>query len=280
MKCFTDHQQGIAGFAAGLGLSLALAHFWIPPWCKHEKTGDKQALPERVGYRTVYKNDLPNPNHSYKLIYFNVKGFAEPSRFIFALAGAAYDDFRYPIEFRKGTKPDFPEFDKDTAAGKFNHTLMQIPVLEVDGKLSFGQSKAIERYLARQFGFWGQDEAEGAQVDAICEHIREVQDAYRKVRLPPSGEVKDSAPLTEFLNKELPNWLKAIEDSLVGVTGYSVGPQNTHADILIYHLFVDLLPKEATGALRNRPKLSAIYDRLASNPRLQEWLRKRPDTVV
>jgi len=250
----------------------------MPPWCRPERHRDKSALPEVVGYRTVHKHDVPNRNHTYKLIYFNVRGLGEPSRLLFAYAGVDYEDHRYKIEFKAGARPEWVEFANDAQAGKFNHALGQIPILEVDGKLSFGQSKAIERYLARQFGFFGQDEAEGAVVDSISEHIRELQDAWRKIAPRPSAPEENKTAVPEFLDKELPGWLKALEDSFQGVTGYAVGSANTLPDVLIYHLFSDLLPKEAMGALRNRPKLSAIYDRVASNPRIQKWVRERPVT--
>jgi glutathione S-transferase len=280
MSFFKDNAPCIAGFGAGIALSLVVSHIWTPPWCKHERARDKSALPEVVGYRTVHKHDVPNRNHTYKLTYFNVRGLGEPARLIFALANVPYEDNRYPFEFKKGAPPEKPQFDADAAAGKFNHAMGQIPILEVDGKLSFGQSKAIERYLARQFGLFGEDEAESGQVDAISEHIRELQDAYRQLRRANPTEEKEKAAAAEFIEKQLPGWLKAIEDSLVGVTGYSVGSSTTLPDVLIYHAFLDLFPKEASVALRNRPKLSAINDRLASNPRLQDWVRKRPDTVI
>jgi len=280
MSFFKDNGPILAGVGAGVALSLVLSHIWTPPWCKHEKARDKSALPEVVGYRTVHKNDVPNRNHTYKLSYFNLRALAEPSRLIFALAGAPYEDFRYPVELKRGATPEWPLFLKDKDAGKFNHTMGQVPVLEVDGKLSFGQSKSIERYLARQFGFWGQDEAEAALVDSICENIRELYDAWRKLRDPTITEEKEKANMAEFVAQKLSDWLKPIEDSLNGVTSSAVGSANTLPDILNYHLFLDLFPKEAMGVLRSRPKLSAIHDRLASNPRLQEWVRKRPDTVV
>jgi glutathione S-transferase len=276
MSFFKENKLLLTGFAAGCGASLILSHFWTPPWCQRQKPREKGALPEVVGYRTVHKNDVPNPNHFYKFIYFNVKGLGEPSRLILACAGNTdYEDFRYPYDTKTSSKP---EFEADQAAGKFNHVLGQVPVLVVDGKLSFGQSKSIERYLARQFGYWGESEAEAALVDSICEHMRDLRDAFRKATPSVKDETEYKTSVSDFVEKELPGWLAAIEASLSGANGYAVGCATSLADILLFHLFLDLLPKEAAGALHDRPKLFAINARMAANPRLQEWIRKRPVT--
>jgi glutathione S-transferase len=277
MDFIKEHKQLLGGFACGLAATVVITHFWIPPWCQKEKARDKSALPEVVGYRTVHKNDVPNPNHTYKLIYFNVKALAEPSRLIFAAAGNTdYEDFRYPMDVKNNFAR--PEFDADAAAGKFRHTMGQVPVLEVDGKLSFGQSKAIERYLARQFGFWGESEAEGALVDSVCEHIRDLKDEFKKIAGPRAEEKQKAIEVPIFLEKELPGWLKGIEDSLSGANGYSVGCGTTLADILLFHLFLDILPLEALTALQLRPKLAAINARMSGDSRIREWIRKRPIT--
>ena len=42
---------------------------------------------------------------SYTLIYFNAKGRAEPSRYLFELAGVEYDDKRLEVDEWKKLKP-------------------------------------------------------------------------------------------------------------------------------------------------------------------------------
>ena len=45
-----------------------------------------------------------------------------------------------------------------------------------------GQSKAIERYLARELGLMGSNALEAAQVDQLGETVRDIKDAYQKAR--------------------------------------------------------------------------------------------------
>ncbi len=95
---------------------------------------------------------------AYKLIYFDMKGRAKTSRFIFAQAGIAYEDCRiaYNGEEWKKLKPTTP-------TGR-------LPVLEVDGKPLTG-SKPIDRFLAERFGLAGSNGFENAQVAGIADVI-------------------------------------------------------------------------------------------------------------
>lgn len=51
--------------------------------------------------------------------------------------------------------------------------LGQLPVLEVDGKL-ICQSNAIYRYVAREFGFYGDTSCEKGRIDQISETVVEI----------------------------------------------------------------------------------------------------------
>ena len=42
---------------------------------------------------------------------------------------------------------------------------------------------AIERFVARRVGCLGADDVEAAQIDAVTEHVRDVKQAYQKVRV-------------------------------------------------------------------------------------------------
>ena len=74
-----------------------------------------------------------------------------------------------------------PEFDAAKAAGKLDANLGRLPLLEVDGQV-FGQSKTIERFVAKRVGMMGATPIEEAQIDCICEHLRDCKDKYMKRR--------------------------------------------------------------------------------------------------
>jgi hypothetical protein len=93
-----------------------------------------------------------------------------------------------PIDFSKfgpgGPNPALvavasPGFKAAMDKGELDANMKRAPVIVVDGKLEIGQSKTIERYLARRLGLLGSDEAEAAQIDAITEHVRDIKDKYQ-----------------------------------------------------------------------------------------------------
>jgi len=101
---------------------------------------------------------------SYKLIYFDGRGRAEAARLIFAQAGVNYEDSRVTHDSWPAMKSTIP--------------LGQLPALQVDGKV-LGQSKAICRYLAKQFKLTGKDDWEAALVDAYVDCVDDVTSNLR-----------------------------------------------------------------------------------------------------
>lgn len=48
---------------------------------------------------------IPSPNPTFKLRYFNIKGLAEPIRFVLAYAGQEYEDIRVSHDDWPNIKP-------------------------------------------------------------------------------------------------------------------------------------------------------------------------------
>jgi glutathione S-transferase len=123
-------------------------------------------------------------NSRMKLSYFDARGVAETTRYVLAVSKTPYEDFRYPITFR--TPGDFStivrtEFNAALAAGKLDANLGRLPHLEVDGQL-IGQSKTIERFVAKRVGMMGATPVEEAQIDCMCEHIKDCKGMYMKAK--------------------------------------------------------------------------------------------------
>ena len=57
----------------------------------------------------------------------------------------------------------------------------QLPVLEVDG-ITIGQSMAIARYLANEYGIAGTSNMVKAQVDEVVDVMNDLQDAMVTLR--------------------------------------------------------------------------------------------------
>ena len=131
-----------------------------------------------------------------------------PSRPSILQAGVPYVDFRFPVDCTTFARPEYDAVAKVSPSLSWcahgvllllllccfrsivdtfcdfifkggvllTANMNRVPVLEVrfdngTKPISIGQSKSIERFVARQHGFMGQNEFDAARVDMICEHM-------------------------------------------------------------------------------------------------------------
>ena len=75
-------------------------------------------------------------------------------------------------------QPTFPSFTINQEKGLFKENLGRLPLLVWEGN-EISQSKTMERFLGRKFGFMGSNDIEEARIDAFCEHIRDIKQKYQ-----------------------------------------------------------------------------------------------------
>jgi glutathione S-transferase len=220
-----------------------------------------------------------------KLTYFDVRGLAETVRYMFAVAKQPYEDERLSIslDFKDG-KPDFstikrPEFDEAKAAGKLDAGCGKVPILTVNGKDQFGQSKAIERYLARKLGLGGSSDEEFSQIDAVAETVRDIKDNYQKAKGEPETKEK-------FFAEDMPGAMALLEKSLPAGSGpWLIGSSISYADITVYNFVTG--PKgffddadRAKASYSACPRISAAMAAVDANAELQAYIAGRKDTML
>jgi glutathione S-transferase len=222
---------------------------------------------------------------TYHLQYFNVRGLAEVTRFMFAVAKQEYTDarFNFTIDMKDGA-PDFstmkrPEFDAAKASGELAASGGKVPLLTVDGTGKIGQSKAIERYLSRALGLAGSSDLEAAQIDAIAETVRDIKDSYQKAK--GDAETKE-----KFFAEDMPAALGLLEASLpAGAGPWLIGSKISYADLTVFQFlaapkgFFDDADK-AKEAFSKCARISAAMEAVAANGELQAWIASRPDTMM
>ncbi|XP_078589984.1 hematopoietic prostaglandin D synthase-like isoform X1 [Branchiostoma floridae x Branchiostoma japonicum] len=194
----------------------------------------------------------------YRLVYFNVRARAEPTRLVFAAAGVDYEDVRIQRNEWPGLKPNTP--------------MGQLPVLEVGG-VTICQSMAIARYVAKETGLAGKTILEQAQADMLVDGLDDLRGKQAVIRKAPEDrkeqckkEFADFAP--DFLSKY---------EKLCGPQGHLVGDSLTWADLVFYDVTSKVLAV-LPGALDDLPKLSKVMGTVTANERIAKWLAKRPDT--
>lgn len=203
---------------------------------------------------------------TYKLHYFDGRGRAELSRLIFAAAGQQYEDIRYP--------------DESWALQKAGFHFGVLPVLEVDGE-RIGQSAAIAHYLASQFGLAGKTPIESFKCHSLAEYARDMIAAFYNFVFYEKDEKRIAELKEKFEKVTLPDILSKLESYAAknaGASGFLVGDALSYADLAIYATVeaVDLSLKR--DILANFPLLTKNKEAVAKNPRIAEWLEKRPKT--
>uniref|UniRef100_A0A1I8A1M6 glutathione transferase n=1 Tax=Steinernema glaseri TaxID=37863 RepID=A0A1I8A1M6_9BILA len=201
----------------------------------------------------------------YKLTYFNAMGRAEPTRMLFAYSGVDYKDERIEKEQWPAMKSKFP--------------FGQLPVLEVDGK-TLAQSHAIEKFLARTFGMAGGDDWEAAKIDEL---VFGVEDLVQKTTawFKEEDEKKKIEIFRTLVETEIDPFLGRYQNILKeNGTGFFIGDKMTLADISVFCLLHYFSCKLLPGHLEKYPELKAFVASVASNPKIKEWIDKRPKTDV
>jgi hypothetical protein len=111
-----------------------------------------------------------------------------------------FTDERFPIKVVDGNfiRDEFNAY-KDT--GKLAANMHRAPVLIV-GDAVIGQSKSIERYLAKRANFFGNNATEEALIDMLAEHIRDIKEVrllglkmVSRCSLGPTNSFSLSPPL-------------------------------------------------------------------------------------
>jgi len=209
----------------------------------------------------------------YKLIYFDGRGTAERIRMLFKIARTDFEDVRLNRDSLKQMQGD----------GTLACSMGKVPVLDVDGT-KIPQSKAIERYVAKQLGMMGASPVEEAQIDAVLEHQRDLRDAYKKVDDMPSGDDK-TEKYKEFFAQTMPAFMSKVEAALSPSAGpFLVGSTVTVADVAWYQFLLDYLDgggwegeKEAVAeVLSKMPRIKCSVYAVLAIPEIAAWLKDRP----
>ena len=230
-------------------------------------------------------SQLGQSEDGIELRYFDGKGLAEKARILMALSGVPYTDTRWKMDMSQPYGQRCPSFMAARESGELAPALDRAPILIVDG-VTFGQSRSIERYLARRVGLYGENELESACIDAFTEHLRDLVDLAQKAT--------DSE---EFKAQTLPRWFEKLEKVAGETRGCIVGKSLSLADVSLYYLVCEYFPardayirgpgaKPAQAAedpsvtmLSGCPKLAASVEAVRSHPAVAKHVAGRQYTA-
>jgi prostaglandin-H2 D-isomerase / glutathione transferase len=222
-----------------------------------------------------------------ELKYFDGRGIAEVSRLMLAMADEPYTDTRYVMD---PVTWDAPAFKAAKERGELVANLGRGPVLITDSGVAIGQSKAIDRFLAKKFGFMGKDDIEAAQIDCIAEHCVDVRKAqndkgFSMYNKKNTAEEKETLR-NEWFNTDLPTMLGKIEQCVAQTSrakGFAVGSDTSYADVAIFALLKDGIMEAEQDVVDKAAKkcelLVSIANRIAQHEKVVKWIKTRPANI-
>ena len=197
-----------------------------------------------------------------QILYFDIRGRAEPIRLLLEDIGVEYED-------RQITPEEWTDIKPTTPFGR-------MPIYR-DDEVEIPETFAIMRYLGRKHDLLGPDESSRIRCDVTIESWRD----YGNRTAAVFGAKSDSeVARTIFIDEELPQCLAALEAFYAANTGQSyfwAGDSLTIADFAAFHL-IEGVKIRFSELLSTYQGLSEFAAQFACRPRIQEYLNspRRP----
>uniref|UniRef100_A0AC35UF28 Glutathione transferase n=1 Tax=Rhabditophanes sp. KR3021 TaxID=114890 RepID=A0AC35UF28_9BILA len=199
----------------------------------------------------------------YSILYWDATGRAETSRLMFNLAGVAFEDVRIKFE-------EWP-------ALKAKQPFLTMPVLTIDGTKKLCQSRAIEVYLAKEFGFYPTDRWEAAQVDQFIQALDDYLIQFKPIYYEQDPVAKGKL-IQHFIDVPAPEML-TIFNRFLEQNGarHLVGDKLTLADLALFHC-LDIFTNKLHVKYDNYPAIDKFYNAINALPKIRHYLDNRKVT--
>lgn len=196
------------------------------------------------------------------LVYFDIRGRAEPIRMILSFLGVEFNETRVTLA----------QWEKSPLATPFG----RMPVYR-EGPLEIPETYAIMNYIGRKHDLCGVREVDWIRSDVTAEAWRDY--GNRIANLFGAKSTPDAAR-KKFLIEEQPALLADLESYYLQNepdSGYWAGESITVGDFAAFHM-VEGLERQSSNTLANFPALVAFYEFFAAQPRIKEYLEspRRP----
>ncbi|GIZ03482.1 glutathione S-transferase class-mu 26 kDa isozyme 51 [Caerostris extrusa] len=188
--------------------------------------------------------------------YWDIRGLAEPIRYLLHYKNIEFEDKRYGFEDRSAWEND-----------KFNLKL-DFPNLPyyIDGNIRLSQSTSILRYLAAKHGLDGKTEQEELRISLAEQQIVDLR--MHIINLFYNADFEKVKP--EFVSK-VPAQLKLVADFLAD-RKFLAGDTLTYVDFMAYDT-IDFYRYLIPNLPDDFPTLKKYQDTIKNLPELQNYLK-------
>lgn len=197
-----------------------------------------------------------------KLTYFAARVRAETARLMLEMVGVPYEYESIPLETWMG--PDGkPRMMERTPFG-------QLPMLQ-DGDLVLCHSRAINRYVARKLGLFGETLVEQARIDEVAETADEIFLDIAQFHWDPAFHEKRPAH-RESMRQKLECLQRYFARTRAGAEHWIVPGSYTLADVAMAYALESLQPLHP-GLLQEFPDLVHFMTTFFSSGRVRDYVR-------
>mmetsp|Transcript_9155 Transcript_9155/g.33798 ORF Transcript_9155/g.33798 Transcript_9155/m.33798 type:complete len:236 (-) Transcript_9155:161-868(-) len=214
-------------------------------------------------------NDVPT------IRYFSLRGRAEIPRMMFEVAGEKYESI-----YQKGE--EWPQ-EKARLLESCTHSQGALPVYQDAQVGTLTQSKAINRYVAKKLGFYGNNLAEEARIDEYVECVVEIWESLFMCIYSPQFEEQKDAAKDEHIKKlkNLENFLFSDKKKFSSnPEKFLVGDKLSLADFSLVFL-LDITVKFCPEEMKQLKKLEAFRRQFHQIPNFKAYCAsdRRPKTL-
>lgn len=200
-----------------------------------------------------------------RLVYWDVRGYAESARYILRYSETEYTDERMTASAERFVQWMGEKYTLGLG-------LPNLPYL-IDGDIKLSQSLAIVRYLGRKFGLVaGDNEQDITRVEMVEQEMTDFKNAFGKICYDPQFEDKKPAYL-ESLAKKISTF-----DGYLGAGPFVLGDKLTYVDFLVYEFFSQI-NKLAPEEVAKGPNIVNHRDNFERLPTLQGWFESEEAKV-
>lgn len=197
-----------------------------------------------------------------QIMYFDIRGRAEPIRLLLEFCGVDYVD-------RQVTQEEWQSIRATTP-------FRRMPVYS-EGDLVIPETFAIMNYLGRRYDLQGKSESARIRCDVTIEACRDYGNRIASVFGARSTN-EDARKL--FLKEEQPALLSDLEEYYLArdlTSPYWTGGKPTIADFATFHL-IEGLENQSPNVLRRFDALRDFHGHFATLPKVKEYLtsERRP----
>ena len=191
-----------------------------------------------------------------ELVYFDIRGRAEPIRLLLEEVGAPYEEHQITMEGWGAIRADTP--------------FRRLPIYR-EGDLEIPETFAILNHLGRKFDLLGEDEAACIRCDVTIEAWK---DYGNRVANAFGAMSNSESARQEFLETTQPELLTDLESFYLARnsgTSYWAGHSPTVADFAAFHL-IDGIANQYPELLLRFSALKDFHEHFSNRPNINRYL--------